>query len=92
MNIKNQRYAEDQNPPDLACQCMVCRRYTRAYLRHLSMAKEPLAGALNSIHNLSVYLDTMKSVRDAIPLGALPTLLARIRERAGMHAHAPDVS
>jgi queuine tRNA-ribosyltransferase len=92
MNIKNQRYAEDQNPPDLDCQCMVCRRYTRAYLRHLAMAKEPLGGALNSVHNLAVYLDTMQSVRDAISLGTLPELLVRIRERAGMHVHAPDVS
>ncbi len=87
MNIKNQRYAEDQSPPDPQCNCMVCRRYTRAYLRHLAMAKEPLGGALNSIHNLSVYLDTMQSVRDAISLGTLPELLVRIRERAGMHAH-----
>lgn len=91
MNIKNQRYAEDQNPPDPACGCMVCRRYTRAYLRHLAMAKEPLGGALNSVHNLSVYLDTMQSLRDAISLGTLPELLVRIRERAGLHAHAPDV-
>ncbi|HWF66886.1 MAG TPA: tRNA guanosine(34) transglycosylase Tgt [Acidobacteriaceae bacterium] len=83
MNIKNLRYAEDQNPPDLACRCMVCRRYTRAYLRHLAMAQEPLGGALNSVHNLSVYLDTMQSVRDAISLGTLPELLVRIRERAG---------
>ncbi len=87
MNIKNQRYAEDQSPPDPECQCMVCRRYTRAYLRHLAMSKEPLGGALNSIHNLSVYLDTMKSVRDAISLGTLRELLVRTRERAGMHAH-----
>ncbi|MEO6829429.1 MAG: tRNA guanosine(34) transglycosylase Tgt [Acidobacteriaceae bacterium] len=92
LNIKNQRYAEDQNPPDAACGCMVCRRYTRAYLRHLAMAKEPLGGALNSIHNLSVYLDTMQSVRDAISLGTLPELVVRIRERARLHAHAPDVS
>jgi queuine tRNA-ribosyltransferase len=87
VNIKNQRYAEDQNPPDLACDCMVCRRYTRAYLRHLAMAKEPLGGALNSIHNLSVYLDTMQAVRDAISLGTLTELVLRTRERAGMHAH-----
>lgn len=86
LNIKNQRYAEDQNPPDPACKCMVCRRYTRAYLRHLALAQEPLGGALNSIHNLSFYLDTMQSVRDAISLGSLSELLARIRERADVHA------
>jgi len=87
MNIKNQKYAEDQSPPDPACGCMVCRRYTRAYLRHLAMAREPLGGALNSVHNLAVYLDTMQSVRDAISLGTLPELLVRVRQRAGMHAH-----
>ncbi len=91
MNIKNQRYAEDQNPPDLACGCMVCRRYTRAYLRHLAMAHEPLGGALNSVHNLYFYLDTMRSVREAVSLGNLPELLGRVRERAGVHAAAPDV-
>jgi queuine tRNA-ribosyltransferase len=88
MNIKNLRYAEDQNPPDPACGCMVCRRYTRAYLRHLAMTQEPLGGALNSIHNLAVYLDMMQSVRDAISLGTLPELLVRVRERAGLHAHS----
>ena len=74
MNIKNQRYAEDQKPPDLACGCMVCARYTRAYLRHLAMTQEPLGGALNSIHNLYAYLDTMRSVRDSISLGTLAGL------------------
>ncbi len=87
MNIKNLRYAEDQNPPDPACGCMVCRRYTRAYLRHLALAQEPLGGALNSVHNLAFYLDTMQSVRDAISLGTLPGLLARVRAHAGVHAH-----
>ena len=43
MNIKNKQYAEDQNPPDPACDCMVCRRYSRAYLRHLMQSSEPLA-------------------------------------------------
>ncbi len=85
MNIKNQRFQEDQNPPDPDCACMVCRRYTRAYLRHLAMAQEPLGGALNSIHNLHAYLDTMQSVRDAISLGTLPELLAHTRERARTH-------
>ena len=86
MNIKNQRFAEDQNPPDPECACMVCRRYTRAYLRHLAMAQEPLGGALNSIHNLHFYLDTMQSVRDAVCHGTLPELVARAREGASMKA------
>ena len=56
LNIKNKRYAEDQGPPDPACDCMVCRRYSRAYLRHLMQAGEALSGTLNTIHNLAYYL------------------------------------
>jgi len=63
LNIKNKQYAEDQGPPDPACDCMVCRRYSRAYLRHLMQAGEPLAGTLNSIHNLAYYLGIMQRVR-----------------------------
>jgi queuine tRNA-ribosyltransferase len=63
VNIKNKQYAEDQNPPDPNCNCPVCRRYTRAYLRHLVQAGEPLAATLNSIHNLAYYLGIMQRVR-----------------------------
>lgn len=63
MNIKRKEYAEDQGPIDAACTCMVCRRYTRAYLRHLFTAGEPLGLMLNSIHNLHFYLATMDRVR-----------------------------
>lgn len=66
MNIKSRRYAEDRNPPDPACSCMVCRRYNRAYLRHLMTTQEPLAAVLNTIHNLAFYLETMRRVREEI--------------------------
>lgn len=66
LNIKNRRFAEDQGPIDPACDCMVCQRYTRAYLRHLMTAQEPLAGVLNTIHNLAFYLGTMRRVRAAL--------------------------
>jgi len=66
VNIKNQRYAEDQGPPDPACDCMVCRRYSRAYLRHLMQAGEALSGTLNSIHNLAFYLGIMQRVRSSL--------------------------
>ena len=75
MNIKNTRYRQDQLPPDPKCGCKVCARYTRAYLRHLFVSGEPLAGVLNTIHNLAFYLDTMKSLRHAIRLGDLSGLL-----------------
>ena len=82
LNIRNRRFAEDPLPPDPECGCMICRRYTRAYLRHLMVAEEPLAGVLNTLHNLAFYLDTMRSVRNAISTDTLPALLARVRARA----------
>jgi queuine tRNA-ribosyltransferase len=63
MNIKNRQFADDPNPPDADCGCMTCRRYSRAYLRHLMQTGEPLGGILNSIHNLSFYLTTMAKLR-----------------------------
>jgi len=63
MNIKRVDFAEDQGPIDPTCGCMVCGRYTRAYLRHLFVAGEPLGAVLNSIHNLAFYLDVMERVR-----------------------------
>jgi queuine tRNA-ribosyltransferase len=63
MNIKRKEYAEDHGPIDAACKCMVCRRYSRAYLRHLFVVGEPLALTLNSVHNLHFYLATMERVR-----------------------------
>jgi queuine tRNA-ribosyltransferase len=66
LNIKNKQYAEDQGPPDPTCDCMVCRRYSRAYLRHLMHAGEALSGTLNSIHNLAFYLGIMQRVRNSL--------------------------
>jgi queuine tRNA-ribosyltransferase len=66
LNIKNKQYAEDQGPPDPACGCMVCRRYSRAYLRHLMVAGEALSGTLNTIHNLAYYLGIMQRVRNSL--------------------------
>ena len=72
LNIKNKQFAEDQSPPDPACQCPVCRRYSRAYLRHLVQAGEPLSATLNSIHNLTYYLAIMRRVRDSLESPAAP--------------------
>ncbi len=66
MTIKNRQYAEDQLPPDPNCNCTVCRRYTRAYLRHLMQAGEPLSATLNTIHNLAYYLAIMERVRASL--------------------------
>jgi queuine tRNA-ribosyltransferase len=67
--IKNARYAEDPRPPDAACGCYMCRRFSRAYLRHLFLAHEMTAATLATLHNLYFYLDTMRRVREAIMFG-----------------------
>jgi len=68
INIKNARYAEDEGPVDPACDCYTCRTHSRAYLRHLYLAGEMTAGSLNTLHNLTFYLDTMRRIREAISL------------------------
>ncbi len=72
ISIKQARYAQDEAPLDPKCPCRVCQRYSRAYLRHLYAANEVLAQVLNTVHNLSFYLDTMRAVRQSIALGAIP--------------------
>jgi queuine tRNA-ribosyltransferase len=69
ISIKQAGYAQDAGPLDPNCQCRVCQRYSRAYLRHLYASNELLAQVLNTIHNLSFYLDTMRRVRHSIQLG-----------------------
>lgn len=66
LGIKNARYAQDPRPLDPACGCRVCRRYSRAYLRHLFTSGEMLGGMLNTEHNLFHYLDTMRQLRHAV--------------------------
>ncbi len=63
LNIKRKEMAEDQGPIDAGCACPVCRRYSRAYLRHLYASGEALGASLNSVHNLHFYLETMERVR-----------------------------
>ena len=69
INIGNARYAEDDGPADPGCGCYTCRTFSRAYLRHLFLAKELNASTLNTLHNLNFYLDTLRRIRDAIAFG-----------------------
>jgi len=78
--IKNARYAQDQRPIDPQCSCSVCRRYTRAYLRHLFAAGELTAAILATHHNVHFYLDIMRQIREAIEFGNLANF------SSGMHA------
>jgi queuine tRNA-ribosyltransferase len=82
VSIKQARYAQDQGPLDPHCDCGVCRRYSRAYLRHLYASNEVLAQVLNTIHNLSFYLDTMRRVRHSISLGEESRFLSGIWSRS----------
>lgn len=66
VNIKNARYAEDKGPLDPNCVCETCTKFTRAYLRHLFVNSELLSSRLNTIHNLTYYLNLMKQMRLAI--------------------------
>jgi queuine tRNA-ribosyltransferase len=74
VSIKQARYAQDESALDPACDCRVCQRYSRAYLRHLYAANELLAQVLNTVHNLHYYLATMTSVRRWIRAGRESTV------------------
>ncbi len=69
MNVRNAKFARDDRPLDEECECAVCRRYSRAYIRHLYNCGEMLASTLCSYHNLARYLDTMRRIRQSIELG-----------------------
>lgn len=76
VTIKHERFKEDLSPLDAACGCPVCRRHTRAYIRHLFVVKDFSAAMLLSLHNVFFYLDWMRQIREAITEGRLSTLQA----------------
>jgi queuine tRNA-ribosyltransferase len=71
INIGNAAHAEDPRPIDESCSCMVCRTYSRAYLRHLFHSSEILSSILNTHHNVAFFLDIMGKIRQAIAFGEL---------------------
>jgi queuine tRNA-ribosyltransferase len=86
LNLMNAAYARDKRPIDETCDCYTCRTFTRAYLRHLIVAKETLAGTLLSIHNLRALIRLMETIRLAIQDGTfeakIPGLLDQWRGNA----------
>jgi queuine tRNA-ribosyltransferase len=68
--IKNTKYARDESPLDPACECPVCRRYSRSYIRHLFVAGEMLGAILATQHNLHFYIDRMRKIRQSLMFGA----------------------
>jgi len=81
LNIKNARFAADTRPLDDACACSVCRRHSRAFIRHLHLSGEMLASILLTHHNLAFFLDTMKHVRQAIRSGQFAKFQREFTER-----------
>ncbi len=81
ISLKNSRYRNDENPLDSECECFVCRRYSRAYLRHLYVSGEILSSLLNTYHNLYFYLDLMREIRESIALNSLEDLEKKLTEQ-----------
>lgn len=79
INIKRKEFAEDDSPLDPVCSCYTCRTFSKAYLRHLYTAKELLSFRLNSLHNLTYYLDLVTRAREAIIGGTFADLYAQTR-------------
>src|SRR6202453_3422714 len=79
--IKNARYISDERAIDESCGCAVCRRYSRAYLRHLYASGEFLATIFNTHHNIYFYLDIMRKIRDAIRFGKLEKFRTDLQAR-----------
>jgi queuine tRNA-ribosyltransferase len=78
LSVKVAANARDDRPPDPACVCSTCRRFSRAYLRHLFVAGEMLGARLNTIHNLTYYQRLMAEARVAIREGRLEALRVRV--------------
>ena len=81
INIKNEKHKLDTNPIDPACDCPVCRTYSRAYLRHLFKAEEILAMRLAVLHNLYFYNRLMERIREALDAGEFQQFRAAYSEK-----------
>ncbi len=81
LNLRNARYIRDDQPLDAACDCFVCRRYSRAYVAHLMRAGEILASVLATYHNVHHYLDLMRRIRHALEQGEFGRFAAEFRHR-----------
>jgi len=92
LNVKNARWMSDTRPLDDACLCSVCKRYSRAYLRHLYVAGEMLASMLLTHHNLAFFLDTMRRVRQSIRSGDFTKFRREFTERLNATGEEKAVS
>ncbi|MBP3412318.1 MAG: tRNA guanosine(34) transglycosylase Tgt [Oscillospiraceae bacterium] len=85
-NLKNARYERDDRPIDEECDCPVCRRYSRAYIRHLFKAEEMLAMRLSVMHNLYFYNKLTQRIREALDEGTFGIFRAKYSELLGQKA------
>ena len=85
LNICNAKYRYDKKPLDPGCTCYTCSNYSRAYLRHLYMAKELLAYRLNTLHNVYFFINLMQQVREAIVKDEFESLRKKFYERRFKH-------
>jgi queuine tRNA-ribosyltransferase len=83
LNLRNQRFLDDPGPVQEDCPCLLCRRFSRAYIAHLFRAKELLAYRLATCHNLTFTLDFMSRIRMSIRSGTFPADMPELRLRAG---------
>ena len=83
LNLRNQRFLDDPGPVQEDCPCLLCRRFSRAYIAHLFRAKELLAYRLATCHNLTFTLDFMARIRMSIRSGSFPADMPELRLRAG---------
>ena len=83
INIKNEKYMYDDTPADKRCHCPTCRRFSRAYLRHLFKADEALGLRLSVMHNLFFYNELMERVRQAIETDSYSGFYSEYREKLG---------
>jgi queuine tRNA-ribosyltransferase len=86
LNMMNATFARDKRPIDETCDCYACKTFTRAYIRHLIVAKELLAGTLISIHNLRALIRLMESIRGYIIDGSFESRAPELLERWGNNA------
>lgn len=83
MNLNNNKYERDTRPIDSACDCPVCKRYTRGYIRHLFKAREMLGMRLCVLHNLYFYNTLMEEIRKALAEGRYESFYREMRDRLG---------
>ena len=83
INLKNAKYITDDSPIDPHCDCPVCRRYSRAYIRHLFVAEEMLAMRLSVMHNLYFYNKLMEKIRQALDEGRFEEFRREYSEKLG---------